>query len=161
MYYPSTATTYDTAAYSPATRLGLRARRAARMSYAYSQPVYAAPTGVYQAGYTTGYTPGYSSGIVPAGGVPLTMPTPVPTRPGDAAAVEATAVKITDESFAPEDLNLKVGSAVKWTNDGKKPHTVTSDRNDWGSSELAPGQTFTATFTKVGTFEYHCKLHPT
>ena len=157
MYYPSTASSYDSTAYYPAPRRGFRAARLApRATYGYSQPMYAAPTGVYQAGYTTGYTPG----IIPTGGVPLTMPTPVPTRPGDATAVEATAVKITDGSFAPDDLNLKVGSTVKWTNDGKKPHTVTSDKNDWGSNELAPGQTFTATFTKAGTFEYHCKLHP-
>ena len=50
---------------------------------------------------------------------------------------------------------------MKWTNDGKKPHTVTSDKGDWGSGELAnAGGTFAATFTKPGTFDYHCKLHP-
>ena len=91
------------------------------------------------------------------------MPSPLPTRPdgttGDSKAVDAKLVKILDGSFEPADLEIKVGTTVKWTNDGKKPHTVTADKQDWGSNELAPGQTFTATFTKAGTFEYHCKLH--
>jgi plastocyanin len=73
---------------------------------------------------------------------------------------ESKAIKINDGSFEPPDMSVKVGTTVKWTNDGKKPHTVTSDKGDWGSGELAEGQTFTATFTKAGTFEYHCKLHP-
>ena len=93
------------------------------------------------------------------------VPGQLPTRPaegttGDTAAVESKAVKILDGSFEPADLEVKAGTTVKWTNDGKKPHTVTSDKGDWGSGELANGQTFTATFTKPGTFEYHCKLHP-
>ena len=37
--------------------------------------------------------------------------------------------------------------------------TVTSDKDDWGSGEIPPGGEFTATFTKAGTFDYHCKLH--
>jgi plastocyanin len=116
--------------------------------------------------YQTGYPPAHDHGAIPAGGaIPAPLPGQLPTRPiesatGDAAAVEAKAVKITDGTFEPADLEVRVGTTVKWTNDGKKPHTVTSDKGDWGSGELSTGQTFTATFTKPGTFEYHCKLHP-
>jgi len=128
----------------------------------YPQPMpYAG--GIHQAGYPQGH----HSGAIPTGGI---VPGQLPTRPdgtlvesprpGDAAAVESKAVKIQDGSFEPADLEVKTGTTVKWTNDGQKPHTVTSDKGDWGSGELANGQTFTATFTKPGTFEYHCKLHP-
>jgi plastocyanin len=126
--------------------------------YSYAQPMPYATGGVTQAGYPQGYL----SGAVPAGGI---VPGQLPTRPydgtsGDTTATESKAVKITNDAFDPADLNVKVGATVKWTNDDKDPHTVTSDKGDWGSQELAQGQTFTATFTKAGTFEYHCKLHP-
>jgi plastocyanin len=31
----------------------------------------------------------------------------------------------------------------------------------WDSGVLAPGATFGRVFRKVGTFKYHCTLHPT
>lgn len=130
--------------------------------YSYAQPMPYASGGVYQ--QPQGYQQGYNSGTVPAGGI---VPGQLPTRPYDGTsgdntsnATESKAVKITTDAFQPADLNVKVGTTVKWTNDDKNPHTVTSDKGDWGSQELAQGQTFTATFTKAGTFEYHCKLHP-
>jgi len=132
----------------------------------YAQPMPYAGGGIYQAGYPQGYQQGYPSGAIPAGGI---VPGQLPTRshegahegtPGDNNPAESKAIKINDGSFEPADMSVKVGTTVKWTNDGKKPHTVTSDKGDWGSGELAEGQTFTATFTKAGTFEYHCKLHP-
>jgi plastocyanin len=83
------------------------------------------------------------------------MPSPFPTaRPEDIVSVG-----ITDGAYEPTTSTVKPGTTIRWTNNGKKPHTVTSDKGDWGSPELAPGQTFTATFTKEGTFEYHCHLH--
>jgi len=130
--------------------------------YGYAQPMPYATGGVYQAGYPQGY----ASGAIPTGGL---VPGQLPTRPHDgahegtttdASPADAKKVKITDGSFEPADMSINVGTTVKWTNDGKKPHTVSSDKGDWGSEELANGQTFTATFTKAGTFEYHCKLHP-
>jgi plastocyanin len=122
----------------------------------YAQPMpYAG--GIHHAGYPQGHV----TGAIPAGGI---VPGQLPTRPADGttgdAAVETKAAKILDGSFEPADLEVKVGTTVKWTNEGEKPHTVTSDKGDWGSGELAKGQTFTATFTKPGTFDYHCKIHP-
>jgi plastocyanin len=140
-------------------RLGLGARLFPGR-YATTQPMISGGA-VYQAGYTPAL--GHEQhGTIPAGGI---VPGQLPTRPIDGSAVEtnpgeAKPVKITDNAFSPADLEVKVGTTVKWTNDGKKPHTVSSDKGDWGSGELASGQTFTATFTKAGTFEYHCRLHP-
>jgi plastocyanin len=68
-------------------------------------------------------------------------------------------VRIVDNAFEPATLNITTGTTVRWTNEGQKPHTVTSDKGTWGSGEIPPGGEFTATFTKAGTFEYHCKLH--
>jgi plastocyanin len=117
--------------------------------YAYASPSYS-----YQSGYggQVTYPPGT---IIQAGGIPsTTVPEPLPTT-----VTEATKARITDESFEPKTLTIAPGTTVRWTNDGKKPHTVTSDKEDWGSGEIPPAGEFTATFTKAGTFDYHCKLH--
>jgi plastocyanin len=114
----------------------------------YSQPMYYPSGGAYPAGSTFPSTSGYTPGTA--------VPAPLPSQ------VDATAVTIGigDNAFEPAAKTIVPGTTIKWTNNGKKPHTVTSDKGDWGSAELAPGQTFTATFTKAGEFSYHCKLHP-
>jgi plastocyanin len=162
-YYPS-ATTYGNPCCAGA---GSVIYGGTRFRYGYGATMYFPSPGyggyAQPMPYAGGiHTAGYESGAIPAGGI---VPGQLPTRPADAttpdaAAVESKAIRIQDGSFEPADLEVKVGTTVKWTNDGKKPHTVTSDRGDWGSGELAAGQTFTATFTKPGSFEYHCKLHP-
>src|SRR5262249_48649111 len=132
--------------------------------YSYGQPMY---SGGYSYGPTyyrggrfaqpmpspyygprvAGYTPSYTPGTVPppTPGTGLTVPSPLPTQPD---AINTQSVSITDNAFEPANLTIQTGQTVKWTNNGKHQHTVTSDKGDWGSAELAPGQTFSATFTK-------------
>lgn len=127
---PQTGQAYGTSMYYPG------------VGYAMPMP---SPSNIVTAGYP-------STGTIPA-----PLPSAFPTRPADA---NITTISINDGTFEPATLTLQPGQTVKWTNNGKKPHTVTSDKGDWGSPELTPGQTFTATFTKVGEFSYYCKLHP-
>jgi plastocyanin len=49
---------------------------------------------------------------------------------------------------------------VRWTNNGRHRHTVTSYDGRTDSGELAPGSSYTVTFTRPGTYPYHCRLHP-
>lgn len=47
-----------------------------------------------------------------------------------------------------------------WTNKGQLPHDVTSDDGSILSPrKMAPGQTFSFTATKAGTFAYQCTIH--
>jgi len=119
----------------------------------YVQPMPSPYPGARVAGYTPNYIPG--TGPTPVPGTGLTVPSPLPTQPD----IATQSVSINDNAFEPANLTIQPGQTVKWTNNGKHQHTVTSDKGDWGSAELAPGQTFTATFTKAGTFDYHCNLH--
>jgi plastocyanin len=71
-------------------------------------------------------------------------------------------------SYNPSPLTIKVGTTVVWTNNDSTLHTVTSGLPSGGpvgtlfdSSYLGPGKTFNYTFSKAGTFDYHCTLHPT
>jgi plastocyanin len=61
--------------------------------------------------------------------------------------------------FEPKTVNIAPGTTVRWTNHGKERHTVTS-RDGKFDAELAPGETFSATFIRAGaTYRYYCKPH--
>jgi nitrite reductase (NO-forming) len=72
-------------------------------------------------------------------------------------------------AFNPLDLVVAVGTTVRWTNNDAQVHTVTSGTSDglagtpdgkFASVFLNPTDTFTFTFTEVGTFPYFCTPHP-
>ncbi len=63
-------------------------------------------------------------------------------------------------SFSPSVLTIKVGTTVTWTNTSSAPHTVTSDTGAFNHSLGGSGATFSFTFTRAGTFSYHCSIHP-
>ena len=68
-------------------------------------------------------------------------------------------------AFSPATLTIKTGTTVTWKNTTAAAHTVTSDDGksfDSGTSNPITAQTgtFSFTFTKAGTFAYHCAIHP-
>jgi len=74
---------------------------------------------------------------------------------------EANAVTIKDYAFSPAEIKVKVGTKVTWTNQDSVRHTVTADESEGPKSELfGKGETYSFTFTKAGTFAYHCEAHP-
>jgi plastocyanin len=78
---------------------------------------------------------------------------------GQPEAREAMQVGLSDNRFEPASLTVPVGTTVQWTNHGKHGHTVTSDKGDWGSNELGPSGVYSYTFSRPGTYTYHCKIH--
>lgn len=68
-------------------------------------------------------------------------------------------VTIQNTAFSPQNLQVKVGQEVTWTNQDQFTHTVTSDTGTFDSGNVANGKTFSFTFTKEGTFTYHCNIH--
>lgn len=78
-------------------------------------------------------------------------------------ATQVESVEIQGFAFSPATLKVKVGTKVTWTNRDSAAHTVTADTGDQSglkSSSLNQGDTYSATFTKIGTFSYHCDFHP-
>jgi plastocyanin len=118
------------------------------------------------------------SGVKPAGfpgntGTPSPLSTALPAAhpsmsgmPSSAAPsaavrpVSANAVTILNFAFGPQDVTVKPGTTVRWTNHDAEAHTVTSDTGAFGSSVLQPGAGYSFTFTKPGTYRYHCTIHP-
>lgn len=72
------------------------------------------------------------------------------------------AISIGDASmvgFLPTTMTVKRGVTVTWTNRDVTTHTVTG--SGWGSGDIAPGATYSRTFSTAGSFDYHCTIHPT
>ncbi len=80
-------------------------------------------------------------------------------------------VGMQEYSFGPSSITVKVGTTVRWTNNGTLAHTTTSDMGSWDSGPLsAPsggggyggstsGGTYSRVFSTAGTFPYHCSFH--
>ena len=68
-------------------------------------------------------------------------------------------------NFALQNLTVQLGTTVTWKNQDTVSHTTTagtspSRSGEWDSSILQKGQSFSFTFTEVGTFPYFCTVHP-
>ncbi len=70
------------------------------------------------------------------------------------------AVTIDDFAFSPATLTVTAGDTVTWTNDDAVTHTATSTTGAFDSGDLAPGASFSFTFTTPGTYDYLCTPHP-
>ncbi len=79
--------------------------------------------------------------------------------PDDKSASEAS-VKIDNFSFSPATITVPAGTTVRWTNHDDIPHTVVSDDKTFKSKVLDTDEQFTYTFTKPGTYNYFCSIHP-
>lgn len=70
-------------------------------------------------------------------------------------------VNIDNFSFTPATLTVPAGTKVTWTNKDDVPHTVVSTNNAFTHSPaLDTDDSFSYTFTKIGTYEYYCSVHP-
>lgn len=80
----------------------------------------------------------------------------------NSAPVATNAVTIQNFAFSPHDITLKKGTTVIWTNKDSTTHTVTETDSLSGpnSGNLDPGKSYSFTFDTVGTFHYHCTIHP-
>ena len=85
---------------------------------------------------------------------------------GSATADKASAavivpVSIDNFAYSPAMITINVGDTVTWTNNQVGvAHTVTAKNGTWDSGVVMPGDTFSFTFTKAGTYQYFCDIHP-
>lgn len=72
-------------------------------------------------------------------------------------------VTIQNFAFSPPEIDISPGMTVVWINNDSTTHTTTSDMRgaeSWNSGNLAPGQSFSWVFRTVGSYSYHCAIHP-
>lgn len=76
--------------------------------------------------------------------------------PTKTAKVKPVKITISSTGYESNNLQIKVGTAVKWTNTDTVPHTVTSDTAGvFDSGPIAPKANYSFTFKQAGTFTYH------
>jgi len=72
-------------------------------------------------------------------------------------------VSIANFAFKPTPDTVTANTTVTWTNqDNPTPHTATSDAGStevWDTGNLT-SNTGSHKFSTVGTFAYHCTVHP-
>lgn len=82
-----------------------------------------------------------------------------------AALAASHTVNMKSISFDPKKLTIKVGDTVEWKNLSYTPHSATSDDSTAKDSSFDTGliepkkTTKKVTFSKPGTFMYHCSIH--
>lgn len=89
--------------------------------------------------------------------------TPRPTSSPTASAMPEVGdnrVSINKNTFAPETRTIKVGETVTWVNNDSYDHNIVASDKSFTSPNLAKGETYSYTFTKVGSFDYTCGIHP-
>jgi plastocyanin len=72
-------------------------------------------------------------------------------------------INIKNMIFTPSQISVQKGGTVTWTNNDNTTHTVVDDLNNVGgpnSGDIAPGSSYSFTFTKAGSYQYHCRIHP-
>ncbi|MDX6414284.1 MAG: hypothetical protein QOH23_1694 [Gaiellaceae bacterium] len=72
----------------------------------------------------------------------------------------AQEVNIEFSDYRPDQLDVLPGETVSWANVSERTHTVTSDTGLFDSGDVLGGARFAFTFPTVGTYRYHCTIHP-
>lgn len=76
-------------------------------------------------------------------------------------AVATNKVTIANYAFSPATITVKAGTTVTWTNQDSVHHSVTADNGKGPKSQLfGQGESYSYTFSKPGTYTYHCEPHP-
>jgi plastocyanin len=94
--------------------------------------------------------------------VGCTSPQTSNTPPATFSGTENPIV-IKNFAFSPSAITVKAGSSVTWINQDGTDHTVVSDTGSpvaFASQNLPNGGSFSVTFSKPGTYTYHCSIHP-
>jgi amicyanin len=96
--------------------------------------------------------------------VPATPGAPAPVPPGQVPTGPLTGPLLKSSmqglQFTTDTLKVAVGTTIEWKNEDPVPHTVTADDNSFDSGMIENGQTWRYTFTRPGTYAFHCTPHP-
>ena len=90
-----------------------------------------------------------------------------PLPPVDRRGQKQVEIGAAQNQFSPAAVIVDVGTKVTWTNKDSVTHNVakSADALDFGAkfgadaSVFGPGQAYSFTFTKAGTFFYTCTIH--
>jgi plastocyanin len=107
-------------------------------------------------------SPSQSTAAVPS----ATSSTSAPSGTGASVNIKVEFDPTNSGKYTPSSVSVRVGDTVKWSfvDNQNNPHTVTSDDGSTFDSQAKgvtgnPGDNFSFTFSKAGTYAYHCIFH--
>jgi plastocyanin len=69
-------------------------------------------------------------------------------------------IKVGDNFFKPDEVEIVAGTKVVWANKGKILHNVQpAKKAKWGTKSLVKGKTYSYKFKDPGTYAYYCSFH--
>jgi plastocyanin len=78
-----------------------------------------------------------------------------------AQTAAAATVSIDNFTFTPQQLTVKAGTTVTWTNKDDIPHGIAATGNAFRrSNAMDTDDNYSFTFTTPGTYQYFCYIHP-
>ena len=89
---------------------------------------------------------------VGTGGAPLTAATATPAT--------GPRIEIAKHTFSLPTVTVPAGATVTWVNHDDDAHTVVSTTALFRSPGLDTDDSYSYRFTKPGTYQYFCTLHP-
>jgi amicyanin len=76
------------------------------------------------------------------------------------AQARTGAVTIDNFTFNPQNLTVKAGTTVTWTNKDDIPHAIAAVDKQFKSKVVDTDNSYSFTFATPGTYAYFCSLHP-
>ncbi|AHG89356.1 blue (type 1) copper domain protein [Gemmatirosa kalamazoonensis] len=86
--------------------------------------------------------------------------TPRPTSAAAPARRDTVRATMRQLEFAPTRIEVAAGTTVIWTNNAPLQHSIVADNGSFDSGLIDPGKRYARTFTKPGTYTFHCTPHP-
>jgi LPXTG-motif cell wall-anchored protein len=77
-----------------------------------------------------------------------------------AVARAAGSDTISDFKYTPSTITVTAGESVTWSNSGPTSHSATADDGSFDTGVLRKGSSGSHTFSKAGTYTFHCTPHP-
>jgi plastocyanin len=96
----------------------------------------------------------------PGRGAPVPPAAREPGAEAIAGGRDTLGTAVQDFRFQPDRLEIAAGTTIVWTNNGQVMHTVTAADGSFDSGPIEPGQRRGITFSRAGTFPFHCTPHP-
>jgi plastocyanin len=81
-------------------------------------------------------------------------------QPPSAGSRDSIAAVVQDFMFRPARVEIAAGTTVVWTNGGQVIHTVSAEDGSFHSGPIEAGERVGITFSRPGTFPFHCTPHP-
>lgn len=109
----------------------------------------------------TGYTLGTGTAtrsVTVTGGQQATVAAITLNKTGGTLPPLTATVAMENTAFNPQNVEVRAGGTVRWTNNDQVPHNATG--SNFATANLGNGQSSAAiTFNTAGTFNYSCTLH--